>query len=93
MRIGNPLKILEAIDRYKSNRSSLSSSSVDFTFTDGSLSESRSEGLAVLEDENQEEMLAKLKEEEDKGVQSPEKSAVANSDATEGQNNNLILFQ
>ena len=63
----NPLRIFEAIDRYKSLRDSTISSSVEYTFSETDSSRpSESEGMSVLEEENKEEILAKLKEEENK---------------------------
>ena len=71
----NPLKIFEAIDRYKSQRdSSLSSSGIEYTFSETESRPSESEGMSVLEEEHKEEMLAKLKEEENKEAQDLQKT-------------------
>ncbi len=77
----NPLKIFEAIDRFKSRNTSMSTSNIEYTFSETSYSESRvseSEGMTVLEEEYKEEILAKLKEEKDgenKGSENVEDNA------------------
>lgn len=73
----NPLKIFEAINKYKSSRDM--SASTEFTFTESSISDSRhveSEGAAVLEEEQKEDILAKLKEEENNKTQNNEANGV-----------------
>ena len=73
----NPLKIFEAINKYKSSRDM--SASAEFTFTESSVSDSRqmeNEGAAVLEEEQREEILAKLKEEESNKAQNNEANGV-----------------